>query len=108
MKKLILLVIGVLCISTYQPFAEARADDQVSETGDLKPRFVVKNHQNFTRLENCGLSVSVDGPDVVIKCGDTFFAFHEDQWYIANKLSGPWVLISKTALPASIREHGRE
>ena len=108
MKKLILLSIGVLCMYTCQPLAQAGSEDPVRYADVPEPRFIFKNHQDFINLKNCGFSVSVDGPNVVIKCEDVFFTYHDGQWYIANELGGPWVLISETALPAPVREHGSE
>ncbi|NTU57573.1 MAG: hypothetical protein HGB00_01420 [Chlorobiaceae bacterium] len=108
MKKHILLAFVALCLFTCLPAFDARAEEQTSQVGFVGPQFVLNAKPHFIKLKNFGLSVAVDGDDMVINYGQIYFTFEADKWYIADDLTGPWVLISQSVLPSQIAKRSWE
>ena len=104
MKKQIWLAAGIAGMLLGSPVANAEVNVRIGG-GDRPPSFMLDRQTNFINIPNLGFSVSVGGPQDVIRYGDRYYVNHNGRWYSAFNFRGPWVLVREGRLPRQIRRH---
>jgi len=105
MKKQIWLAAGIAGMLLGSPAANAEVNVRIGERGDRPPSFMLDRQTNFINIPNLGFSVSVGGPQDVIRYGDRYYVNHNGRWYSAFNFRGPWLLVREGRLPRQIRRH---
>ena len=105
MKKQIWLAAGIAGMLLGSPAAQAEVNIRIGERGDRPPSFVFVQQPNFINIPNLGFSVSIGGPQDVIRYGDRYYVNHNGRWYVASSLRGPWILVREGRLPRQIGRH---
>ncbi len=104
MKKQIWLAVGIAGMLLGSPAAQAEVNVRIGG-GDRAPSFMFDRQPNFINVPNLGFSVSVGGPQDVIRFGDRYYVNHNGRWYIASSFRGPWILVREGRLPRQIGRH---